>query len=121
MQLQNRISLTTLALTMILSLAAFSNVWAMEENAISKGEKIAFDRKKGNCLACHFIKGGVSPGNIGPPLVAIKAKFPNKTILRDRIWDATAINPDTRMPPFGRNRILSEDEINLVLTYLYTL
>ena len=78
---------------------------------LEQGKALAFNKKKGNCLACHIIAGGDQPGNIAPPLVAMKARFPDRTILRDRIWDATAINPDTRMPPFGRNRILSEDEI----------
>ncbi len=88
---------------------------------IAQGKQIAFDRKKGNCLACHVIAGGDSAGNIGPVLSNIKARFPNRPALRDRIWDATAINPNTRMPPFGKNRILTEAEIDLVLTFLYTL
>ena len=34
--------------------------------APSEGEKLAFNRSKGNCIACHAIKGGSSVGNIGP-------------------------------------------------------
>ncbi len=45
-------------------------------------EEVTFGRKAGNCLACHMIPGGNLPGNIGPPLLAMKARFPNKADLR---------------------------------------
>ncbi len=89
--------------------------------AIDDGKKIAFDRKKGNCLACHAISGGRLPGNIGPPLVAMKERFPSKTDLHAQIWDSTVANPNTIMPPFGKNRILSEKEVDLVTEFIYTL
>jgi sulfur-oxidizing protein SoxX len=85
------------------------------------GKTLVMKRSKGNCLACHAIADGELPGNIGPPLVAMKARFPDADILRKQIWDATASNPDTRMPPFGRHGILSDDEIDLIVEYLYTL
>jgi sulfur-oxidizing protein SoxX len=90
-------------------------------DAIEDGKKVAFDRKKGNCLACHMIPGGSLPGNIGPPLVAMKARFPDKAKLRDQIWDATAANPNTIMPPFGKHQILTEEEVNLVTEFIYSL
>ena len=39
-------------------------------DVVSEGKEIAFDRRKGNCLACHAIDapGASLPGNIGPPL-----------------------------------------------------
>lgn len=85
------------------------------------GQAIAFDRTKGNCLACHVIAGGESPGNIGPELSNIQARYPNKTLLRQRIWDETEFNSITVMPPFGKHRILSEQEIDQVVEFLYTL
>jgi sulfur-oxidizing protein SoxX len=88
---------------------------------VEQGKEIAFDRKKGNCLACHQIEGGDLPGNIGPPLVAMKARYPDKSRLRAQIWDATRINPNTVMPPFGRHQILSESEIDKVVEFIYTL
>jgi sulfur-oxidizing protein SoxX len=88
---------------------------------IATGKKVAFDRKKGNCLACHAIAGGSLPGNIGPPLVAMKARFPNKADLRAQIWDSTVANPNTIMPPFGKHRILTEKEVDLVTEFIYTL
>ena len=90
-------------------------------DAIADGKKVAFDRKKGNCLACHAISDGSLPGNIGPPLVAMKARFPDKADLRAQIWDSTAANPNTIMPPFGKNQILSEKEVDLVTEFIYSL
>ncbi len=90
-------------------------------DTIADGKKVSFDRKKGNCLACHMIAGGSLPGNIGPPLLAMKARFPNKADLRAQIWDSTAANPNTIMPPFGKNRILSEKEVDLVTEFIYSL
>lgn len=90
-------------------------------NEVEQGKKVAFDRKKGNCLACHMIAGGSLPGNIGPPLIAMKARFPKKADLRAQIWDATEKNPNTIMPPFGKHQILSEKEVDLITEFIYTL
>jgi sulfur-oxidizing protein SoxX len=92
---------------------------AEEASAIEQGKAIAFDRKKGNCLACHMIATGDLPGNIGPPLVAMQIRYPDKAKLRAQIWDATVANPMSAMPPFGKHRILSEDEIDLVTEFIY--
>ncbi len=88
---------------------------------VKKGKEVAFNRKKGNCLACHAMDDGTSPGDIGPPLVAMKARFPDKKKLRAQIWDAEVANPDTRMPPFGKHKIISESDIDAIVEYLYTL
>ncbi len=88
---------------------------------LEEGQALAFDRKKGNCLACHLIEGGNMPGNIGPPLVAMKARFPDRAVLRAQIWDATKANPDTIMPPFGRHEILTEGELEKVVDYIHSL
>ncbi len=92
-----------------------------EKEAIEQGRQIAFDRKKGNCLACHVIEGGTLPGNIGPPLVAMKARFPDKAQLRAQIADATRRNPHTIMPPFEKHGILTSEEVNKVTEFIYTL
>ena len=88
---------------------------------IADGKKVAFDRKKGNCLSCHMIAGGQLPGNIGPPLIAMKARFPNKADLRAQIWDSTEKNPNSIMPPFGKHRILTEKEVDLVTEFIHSL
>ncbi len=96
-------------------------VSAATAGAVEDGKKVAFDRKKGNCLACHAIEGGSLPGNIGPPLVNMSERYPDKAKLRAQIWDATQTNPNTIMPPFGRHGILSDTEINKVVEFIYSL
>jgi sulfur-oxidizing protein SoxX len=92
-----------------------------DESAVAKGKEVAFDRKLGNCLACHAMDDGDLPGNIGPPLVSMKLRFPDKAKLRAQIWDATVSNPNTIMPPFGRHNILTEEQIDQIVEYVYTL
>ena len=92
-----------------------------DEATIAAGKKIAFNRKKGNCLACHIIAGGELAGNIGPPLIVMSARFPDKSKLRAKIWDSTASNPNSIMPPFGRHNILSESEIDKIVEFVYSL
>jgi sulfur-oxidizing protein SoxX len=94
---------------------------AADEGVVAQGQKLAFDRKKGNCLACHQIEGGRLAGNIGPPLVAMKARFPDKAKLRAQINEPRTMNPNTIMPPFGTHEILSQDEIDKVVEFIYTL
>jgi sulfur-oxidizing protein SoxX len=91
------------------------------QSSVAEGERLAFDRGKGNCLTCHVIKGADLPGTIGPELVDIKAKYPNRDDLVAIVFDETKRNPLTVMPPFGRNRILTEQEINAVVDFLQTL
>lgn len=88
---------------------------------VDVGKEVAFDRKKGNCLACHKIAGGDLPGNIGPELVNMKARYPDKAKLRAQIWDATSVNPNTIMPPFGKHKMVSEQEIDKIVEFIYTL
>jgi len=110
------------ALTLALLFGA--SIWAQSasaQSAAAEGQKIAFDRGKGNCLTCHEIKGGDLPGTIGPPLIDIKSKYPNRDDLFAIVFDETKRNPQTVMPPFGRNRILTEKEINAVVDFLQTL
>ena len=92
-----------------------------EMSRLEQGKAITFDRLKGNCLACHYVEGGELTGTYGPPLIAMKVRYPDRDVLREQIWDATIKNPDTRMPPFGRNRILTEEEIDLVTDYIQSL
>jgi len=91
------------------------------QSAAAEGQRIAFDRSKGNCLTCHDIKGGDLPGTIGPPLKDIKSKYPDRNELVAIVADETKRNPQTVMPPFGRNHILTEQEINAVVDFLQTL
>jgi len=116
--------LTTVSI-IALALGSFSftpkTATADEKSAVDEGKEIAFHRKKGNCLACHKIADGSLPGNIGPELVNMKARYPDKSKLRAQIWDATANNPNTIMPPFGKHKMLSEEEIDKVVEFILTL
>jgi sulfur-oxidizing protein SoxX len=104
------------ALALLMSAGA-----ASAQSGAADGQKLAFDRGKGNCLTCHAIKGGDSPGTVGPALTDIKTKYPDRKDLIAIVTDETARNPQTVMPPFGRNRILTEKEINAIVDFLQTL
>src|ERR1700682_5192909 len=110
------------ALRMALVIGAVASASpARAQSAVSEGQKLAFDRGKGNCLTCHEIKGGDFPGTIGPELKDIKSKYPDRNDLVAILFDETKRNPQTVMPPFGRNRILTEQEITAVVDFLQTL
>jgi len=109
------------AFALALVIGAFASSTAQAQSAAAEGQKLAFDRSKGNCLTCHAIKGGNLPGTIGPELIDIKSKYPNRADLVAIITDETLRNPLTVMPPFGRNRILTEKEIEAVVDFLQTL
>ena len=101
--LKTLFTLAALLGTLLLGSIAPAN--AEEAKTVAqKGKEVAIDRKKGNCLACHQMDDGSLPGNIGPPLVAMKLRFPDRAVLRAQIWDATVQNPNTIMPPFGRHQ-----------------
>lgn len=114
----------TLTLSLMVLLAAFQSGLAGDDpsaTALELGKAISFDRSKGNCAACHLMEGAELAGNYGPPLIQMKARFPDRSVLRAQIWDAASKNPDTRMPPFGRHRILTEEEIDLVVDFIHSL
>jgi sulfur-oxidizing protein SoxX len=94
---------------------------ARAQSNVAEGQRLAFDRAKGNCLSCHDIKGGDLPGTIGPALKNIKSKYPDRRDLVAILTDETKRNPQTAMPPFGRNRILTEQEIDAIVDFLETL
>ena len=119
--MRNTAKNATIALSLVAMFAGTSLAPQVASADAAKGKEIAWDRKKGNCLACHMLPGGTSPGDIGPPLVAMKARFPEKQKLFDQVWDAAKFNPSTRMPPFGKHSALSKSDIDHIVDYLYTL
>ncbi len=88
---------------------------------------IAIDDRRGNCVACHTFN--ISPwpislptaGNLAPPMVAMKARFPDSAALRSVIEDASAFNPRSSMPPYLKHQILTPEDIDHVITFLETL
>ena len=108
------------ALALLIGATVVASSASAQSNA-AEGQKIVFDRGKGNCLTCHVIAGGDLPGSIGPELKDIKSRYPDRNDLVAIVNDETKRNPQTVMPPFGRNRILTEQEINAVVDFLQTL
>ena len=106
---------------LVASAAVVTPALAADQATLDEGRKLAFDRKAGNCLACHMIPEGNSPGTIGPPLLSMQTRYDDKAKLRAQIWDATAVNPDSAMPPFGRHKILSEKQLDAVVEYIWSL
>ena len=110
--------LSVLCLTVALSHNAVAET---TPSVIDEGKHLAFDRAKGNCLACHIISGGESAGTIAPPLFSMKVRYPDKQKLREQIYNPLKRNPETSMPPFGQNQILSEAEIDKVVEFIWSL
>lgn len=112
-----------------IAVAAVGSVWAgalsmrpaFAQDQAANGQQVAFDRAKGNCLACHTMKGGDVPSNVGPELSDMKSRFPKRSALFAVIYDEETRNPQTVMPPFGKNHILSDREINEIIDFLYKL
>ena len=88
---------------------------------INQGRVIAYDRSAGNCLSCHLILGSELPGNVGPPLIQMRLRFPERSALISQISDAAITNSNTVMPPFGRHNILTDDEIELVVDFIHSI
>lgn len=116
---ENRIHTGLILASLVILLASAFETSIADEPG--EGKALVMEKSKGNCLACHAIADGKLAGNIGPPLVGMKARFPDPEILRRQIWDATERNADSRMPPFGRHGILNRQEIDQIIEYLYTL
>ena len=114
----NRLHLATAAILMALTVPVAAQAQPSEP---LDGKALALDRSKGNCITCHEFKGGDFPGSIGPELSDMKARFPNRKELTAIIEDETARNPQTVMPPFGRNLILTDKEISAIVDFLYQL
>ncbi len=99
------------------------------------GRKVAIDRKKGNCLACHVMPVPEQPfhGEVGPDLTGVGSRY-DAGELRLRIVNPKFANPDTIMPAFyradGLHRVLkgfegktmlSAQQVEDVVAYLVTL
>lgn len=92
-----------------------------QEGLLALGKAVYLDKSRGNCISCHAINDpdATQAGNQGPPILSMKIRFPDKRKLRAQIWDATKNNPLTIMPPLGKHWILSEEEIDAVVEYVY--
>jgi len=89
----------------------------------SAGRKLILEARAANCIDCHRFPndpGIATRATVGPELSVMKARFPDRAQLIARIGDATAFNPDSIMPPYGKHKILSEREIGDITDFLYT-
>jgi sulfur-oxidizing protein SoxX len=121
--------------------------WQVEDNAIitplggltgdaERGQAIAGDQSRGNCLACHVLPIPEEQffGNLGPPLTGIGSRQP-VGMIRLHVVDQSHFNPETVMPGYYRppqqlNRVakklrgrtwLTAQEVEDVVAYLVTL
>ena len=117
----SRLAIAALAIApwIPMALAQGDAPWTMKGDA-ARGQKLAFDRSMGNCLACHAMKGSDVPSDVGPPLANLKARYPNAKDLYAIVYDEQTRNPLTVMPPFGKNLILTPQQIDDVIAFLYT-
>lgn len=87
----------------------------------------AVDRVQGNCLACHVMVtpkwpvGFPEGGNTAPPFVSMKTRFPDKAALRAQIVEPRDANDKSLMPPFGTYKLLTDQQIDDIVEFLYTL
>ncbi len=108
----------------LIAVAAVATVFSYggsNADLVKMGEKIFNDKKQGNCLACHDANGKKidGPGSFGPKLQYL-SQWP-KEALYDKIYDPYTTNPISAMPPFGKNGILSDKQINALIAYLKTI
>ncbi len=94
-----------------------------QSELVAQGKALYLDKKKGNCVACHMSSDPDAKlaGIQGPPLLAMKQRYPDIKQLRAQIWDPTIRNPKATMPPFGRHWILSEKQIDAIVAYVHQL
>ncbi|MCF8184831.1 MAG: sulfur oxidation c-type cytochrome SoxX [Polynucleobacter sp.] len=83
-----------------------------------KGKQITQARNRGNCLACHVMAGGSQPGTRGPDLSHYGSTSKTDAEIYASVWDMRTLNPDTLMPPFGTNEVLTDQELRDVVAYL---
>ncbi len=79
---------------------------------------------KGRCIACHRVPEGAGPAtrsDLGPALEGTRMRALGREALRETIEDPTKANPATVMPPYGRHRILTPEEIDRLVEYLHAL
>lgn len=89
---------------------------------IEKGKKLFFAANKGNCIACHAVVDGNLPGNTGPMIIAMKIRYPDRQKLFDKLWGTPdTLIPNSMMPPFGQNGILTNKEIDKIVDFIYGL
>lgn len=110
------------ALAIALASLVAGAVYGASPDNIAQGKAIAFSRKLGNCVACHDLPGATMPGNIGPRLGPwVRNVFRTKQQLLRYLYDPQGEIPYVVMPEFGKNKILTEDQLRAIADYLWSL
>lgn len=85
------------------------------------GKKLATSNK-GRCLTCHVLDAdGDQAGDVGPNLSNYAISGRSRDYTFQQLWDAREHNPNTIMPPFGSNELLTRHQIIHIVAYLETL
>lgn len=82
------------------------------------GAVLANERSKGNCVACHRMKGAEQPGTKGLDLTAYGTWGRSDEETYALVYDMRWRNPDTVMPPIGANQVLNDQELRDVIAFL---
>ena len=106
----------------------FMGAWkAGEKGALSGyGLRMGDDPKRdagGNCYACHQLSATeISYGTLGPSLLEygkVKGNTPKaQKEVYEKIFNAQAVLPCSNMPRFGRNKVLSPEQIRDYVAFL---
>lgn len=77
----------------------------------------------GNCIACHQIEKGNGYGNIGPDLSGYRKHFVESGVrshewIYQKIADSRIDNPNTQMTINQTNKLLNEQEICNIMSYM---
>lgn len=78
----------------------------------------------GNCINCHaLLPNNPSQGNLGPSLIGYgKTRGNSMEVVKytwGRIYDSTAFNACSQMPPLGANHVLTEQQMKDVMALLF--
>lgn len=87
----------------------------------ARGREIAFNARRGNCVACHHLPGDNWPGSVGNFLLQYRKYGYNADQIYQQIFDARIFNPNSVMPPFGTFGILSDQDIRDLVAFLQSL
>jgi sulfur-oxidizing protein SoxA len=92
---------------------------ASVEGDAAKGLEIA--KRRGSCMTCHVMgEKSDQSGNVGPDLSQI-GSYRDDTWLYNYVSDPRVYNPVSAMPPWGTNKLLTEEEIKDVVALMKTL
>lgn len=120
MTLTAKVTLTAVCAALLSSSAFAEADTSKIEKMIQEGRKVFASKKLGNCIGCHSVQNDLmdQTGNLGPHLANMD-QYP-KDYLIGKIMNPNETNPNTIMPPQGRNHKISRKQVEAVVAYLRT-